>query len=143
MKNFLSIVKSEFNHFFHEYGAMLIMVVGVIVYSLFYAMPYSSEVIKDAPVAVIDFDRTNLSREFTKNLNATDYVKVVSTPTSMHEAQKDFYNNKTRGIAVIPKDFEKDILRGRQSTIAIYADTSYLIIYKAVSYPPAALYKGV
>ena len=132
MKNFLSIVKSEFNHFFHEYGAILIMVVGVIVYSLFYAMPYSSEVIKDAPIAVIDFDRTNLSREFTKNLNATDYVKVVSTPTSMHEAQKDFYRNKTRGIAVIPKDFEKDILRGRQSTIAIYADTSYLIIYKSV-----------
>ncbi len=132
MKTFLSIIKSEFNHFLHEHGAMLIMVVGVVVYSLFYAMPYSSEVIKNAPIAVIDFDRTNLSREFTKNLNATDYINIVSTPTSLQDAQKDFYSNKTRGIVIIPKDFEKNILRGKQSTISLYADTSYLIIYKSV-----------
>ena len=132
MKNFFSIIKSEFNYFLHDAGAMLIMVVGVVVYSLFYAMPYSSEVVKDAPIAVIDLDRTNLSREFTKNLNTTDYVEVVSTPTSLQEAEKDFYKCKTRGIVIIPKDFERDILRGRQSTIALYADTSYLIIYKSV-----------
>ena len=50
----------------------------------------------------------------------------------MQDAQKDFYSNKTRGIVIIPKDFEKNILRGKQSTISLYADTSYLIIYKSV-----------
>lgn len=132
MKRFLSVVKSEIHHFLHEPAAILIMIIGVVVYSLFYAMPYSAEVVKNAPVAVIDLDRTNLSREFTRNLNTTDYVEVVSTPTSMQDAQKDFYKNKTRGIIIIPKDFEQDILRGKQSTISFYADTSYLIIYKSV-----------
>ena len=132
MRTFLKIMKLEFLHFLREPGAILIMVVGVIGYSLFYSMPYSSEVVKNVPIGVVDFDRTNLSRTFTKNLNTSDTVNIVSTPLSLEEAKKDFYSTKTRGFVIIPKDFEKDILRGTKSTISLFADTSYLIIYKAV-----------
>lgn len=132
MRSFFDIVKSEFYHFLHEPGALLIMIVGVIVYSLFYAMPYSAELVKEVPISLVDFDRTNLSRTFTKDLNTSDSVKIVSTPFSVDAAEKEFYKGNTKGFVVIPKDFEKDILRGDKSTISLYADTSYLIIYKSV-----------
>ena len=56
MKKFLEIIKQEFNNFIHEPAALLIMVIGVIAYAIFYSMPYSSEVIKEAPVAVVDME---------------------------------------------------------------------------------------
>ena len=132
MKSFLEIIKSEFQYFLHEPGALLIMVIGVFAYSLFYAMPYSSEVVKEVPISIIDFDQTNLSRTFIKNLNTSDSVNILSRHTSISDAEKEFYKGITKGFVIIPKDFQKDILRGTKSTIALYADTSYLIIYKSI-----------
>ena len=132
MIKFFEIIKNEWKNFTHDQGAMLIMVIGVIVYPLFYSMPYSTEIIKDAPIGVIDYDRSNLSRIFTRNLNTSDSVEVISTPISKQEAEKQFFKNQIRGFVIIPKDFEKDILRGQQSTVELFADSGYVIIYKAV-----------
>lgn len=118
--------------FFHDAGAMLIMIIGVFAYSLFYAIPYSAEVIKDAPIGLIDFDNTFMSREFARNLNTSDFVKIISNPVSFDEAKKEFYKENITAFVVIPKDFEKDIKHGKQSSVSLYADTSYMIIYKAV-----------
>ena len=132
MIKFLEIIKNEWKNFTHDQGAMLIMIIGVIVYPLFYSMPYSTEIIKDAPIGVVDYDRSNLSRIFTRNLNTSDSVEVISTPISKQEAEKQFFKNQIRGFVIIPKDFEKDILRGQQSTVELFADSGYVIIYKAV-----------
>lgn len=132
MKKLLGIIKDEYTHFFHESGAMLIMIVGVIVYSVFYMFPYSTEIIKNAPIGVIDFDGSKMSQEFVRNLDATDYCDVATTPVSINDAKMQFYQGKIKGYVVVPKDFEKDIKRGKQATISMYADSSYLIIYKTV-----------
>lgn len=136
MKKFFKIIKTEFYNFFHDSGAMLIMILGVFAYSLVYSIPYASEVVKEVPTGIVDMDRTVMSREFVRNLNVSDSVKVVSNPFSIEEAQKEFYKDKIRGFVVIPKDFEKDIKNGHQAVISLYADTSYMIIYKS-------LYSGV
>ena len=44
------IIKAEYKHFLKDSGAMLIMIIGVFAYSFFYAVPYSSEVVKSAGV---------------------------------------------------------------------------------------------
>ena len=132
MKNFWQIVKAEWKKFLKDSGATLVMIIGVIGYSLFYAIPYSTEVVKEAPVGVVDYDNTNLSRIFTRNLNTSDSLKVVFNPVSKQDAEKQFYQNKIKGFIIIPKDFEKDVLRGRQSTVELFADSGYMIIYKAL-----------
>jgi len=132
MNNFWQIIKSEFLNFIHDSGATLVMIVGVVAYSLFYALPYSTEVIKDAPIGVVDFDSTNLSRVFIRNLDTSDSIKVLLNSVSKQEAEKQYYKNNIKGFVIIPKDFEKDILRGKQATIDIFADSSYLIIFKAI-----------
>ncbi len=132
MKKLLGIIKDEYAHFFYESGAMLIMIIGVVAYSIFYMFPYSTEVIKDVPIGVIDFDGSSMSQEFVRNLNATDSCEVTIAPLSINDAKMHFYQGKIKGYVVIPKDFEKDIKRGKQATVSMYADSSYLIIYKTV-----------
>ena len=133
MKKFWKIMKSEYRRFFHDGGSVLIMVIGVIAYSIFYSIPYSHEVLQEVPVAVVDMDNTELSREFTQRLDANDNVEVVRKTTDKNEAQHLFYSSKLKGYIVIPKDFEKDIKNGNQTHVSMYADSSYLIIYKAVA----------
>lgn len=132
MKKFFDILKNEFKTFINDHGVILIMVVGVVVYSLFYTVPYANEVVKEAPIAVVDLDQTSFSREFVRNLDATDYVKVVEKLPSLKEAQKKYYEGEISGFAIIPKDFQKDIYRGKQVDLSLYVDSAYLIIYKAI-----------
>ena len=68
MKKFLEIIKDEFNKFIKDPAITLIMVVGVIAYPLFYAIPYSTEVIRETPISVVDMDNSQLSREFIRNI---------------------------------------------------------------------------
>ncbi|MBO5948902.1 ABC transporter permease, partial [bacterium] len=124
MKKFLEIIKDP--------AITLIMVVGVIAYPLFYAIPYSTEVIRETPISVVDMDNSQLSREFIRNIDATDSIKVISKTTTNIEAEKDFYKDEIKGFINIPKDFEKNIKQGKQTNLSLYVDSSYLIIYKAI-----------
>lgn len=132
MKKFIDIIKDEFDLFRKESGAMLIMIIGVVAYSIFYMLPYSTEIIKEAPIGVVDFDGTKMSHEFIRNLNATDSVDVVSRPVSIDEAKHLFYKGDIKGYVIVPRDFQKEIKRGSQAVVSTYADSSYLIIYKTI-----------
>ena len=132
MKKFIDIIKDEFDLFRKESGAMLIMIIGVVAYSIFYMLPYSTEIIKEAPIGVLDFDGTKMSHEFIRNLNATDSVDVVSRPVSIDKAKHLFYKGDIKGYVIVPRDFQKEIKRGSQAVVSTYADSSYLIIYKTI-----------
>lgn len=132
MTNFFEIIKDEFKKFIKDSGMTLIMVIGVIAYPLFYAIPYSTEVIREAPVAIIDMDNTTLSREFIRNIDATETIKVISQETNNIDAEKEFFKDNIKGYINIPKNFEKNIKQGKQTNLSLYVDNSYLIIYKAI-----------
>ena len=109
MKKFIDIIKDEFDLFRKESGAMLIMITGVVAYSIFYMLPYSTEIIKEAPIGVVDFDGTKMSHEFIRNLNATDSIDVVSLPVSIDKAKHLFYKGDIKGYVIVPRDFQKEI----------------------------------
>ncbi len=133
IKNILKIWKNEIISMFKDPGALLIMVGGVFMYSLFYLVPFSNQILRDVPVGVVDFDNSSLSRELIRNLDSNEFIKVFSRPRDMKDAETQFYENKIKAYVLIPKDFEKDIFRGGNSFVSLFEDSSYLIIYKQVT----------
>ncbi len=132
MKNFFEIIMAEFRTFASDKGMQLIMLIGVIVYSLFYSVPYANEVVKEVPCGVVDFDQTSASREFIRDIDTTDYIHIVEKFSSKEEAQKAMYKGKISGFVTIPKDFQKNIKKGKQTNVGLYTDSAFIIIYKAV-----------
>lgn len=133
MQNIVKIWKNEFLGMFKDPGSILIMVVGVFMYSLFYLVPFANQILRDVPIGVVDFDNSSLSRELVRDLDSNEFIKVASRPMDAKDALKQFYSNKIKAYVVIPKDFEKDIFRGGNSFVALFEDSSYLIIYKQVT----------
>lgn len=133
MKNIIKIWKNEFISMLKDPGSLLIMVVGVFMYSLFYLVPFTNQILRDVPIGVVDFDNSSLSRELIRNLDSNEFLKVASRPMDMNGAKNQFYDNKIRAYVIIPRDFERDIFRGGYSVVSLYSDSSYLIIYKQVT----------
>ena len=60
-------------------------------------------------------------------------VSIAASFPDQPTAEREVYGRELYGILVIPKYFERDLLHGRASPVAIYADASYFLIYQRIS----------
>lgn len=79
------------------------------------------------PTAVVDMDRSALSRQVTRNLEAGQLLDIVRTPESYHDALTLTRKGEIFGFFLIPEDFEKDALSGRQPTVTYYSNMTYFV----------------
>ncbi len=130
--NTIRIWMREFRLIFSDVGVMVLIFAVPLVYPMLYSFIYYPEVVREMPVAVVDMSRSSESRKFTRNLDATPDLKVLTADVSMEEAITLFKNREIRGIVQIPASFSADIALKRQTTVSAYADMEFFLFYKAL-----------
>jgi ABC-2 type transport system permease protein len=131
----LSIVlsmKQEFKHIFRDEAVVIFFVVLAIVYPPLYSLIYNPEVARDEAVVVVDDSHSELSRRFTRDLDASPDVNVVAYAHNMDEARELMATKKCYGIVYFPANFETEVLRGNQGHVSLYCDMSVMMRYKAM-----------
>jgi ABC-2 type transport system permease protein len=128
----LRIWMREFQLIFKDVGVMVIIFAVPLVYPMLYSFIYYPELVRELPIAVVDLSHSSESRLFTRNLNATPELSVVSNSMSMDEAIELFKKREVRGIVQIPETFSADISLKRQTTVSAYADMEFFLYYKAL-----------
>ena len=121
---------NEWKAIFRDKGAILILLIAVWVYPLVYSIAYRNNVIRDIPMTVVDRDNTALSRQLIRMIDATQEIGVSRETGDFREAEKHFSDGDSKGIILIPADFERKILRGEQTHVGLYCDAGYFLIYK-------------
>jgi ABC-2 type transport system permease protein len=96
-------------------------------------------VLRDVPIAVVDRDGNTSGRELVRQIDATDSVLVAQALPDMVTAQRAVHARLVYGIVLIPTDFERDLLHGRRSPVALYSDASYFLMNSRVSSAVAAV----
>lgn len=122
--------RQEIRNIRSDGGALLILVGAMIIYPLAYSIAYKNEVVSELKTIVVDLDQSSTSRKLVRMLNGAGQISINREANSLDEAQKDFYEGNSGGILVIPERFEKDILSGKQTNVAVFADGSYFLIYR-------------
>jgi len=130
---FWHVLIDEFREVLRNPAAILIFMAGLLVYSLVYPVPYMREVLRDVPVTVVDEDGTALSRKLIRWIDATEEIRLTEPALSRAEAFDRMARGETEGVIVIPRHFERNVLRSEQSWIGVYGDACYLLIYRQVS----------
>lgn len=114
-KRFLNHVSAywfdELRIIFHDWGAILIFFVAILVYTVIYSIAYQNEVLRHIPVALVDLDHSATSRKLARMIDATEQIHVSVKPTSLEEAKNLFYEGKVNGIVLIPSDSETTAYR--------------------------------
>lgn len=117
---------------FHDVGVIIFFVVLGFVYPILYALIYNTETLHNVPVVVVDESRSQLSREFTRALDATSEVKVMDYSPSIPEAREQMMKKNAYAIIYFPRDFSHAVMRGEQGHVSMYCDMSVLMRYKQV-----------
>ncbi len=143
MSELLAVFRSEFRRIFTERPVFAVMVIGAVFYAFFYPQPYLNEALRNVPIAVVDRDGTQASRDFARLVDATSDVAVTMVLPDLASAEREVQARKVDGILVIPQYFERELLHGRSSPVALYADASYFLIYQRVAGAVAAVARTV
>src|SRR5476649_38016 len=94
-------------------GALTLLFVGGVLYSFFYPLPYSKEIVQRVPVAVVDQDRSAMSRQLTRFAMAHPSLHVVAVTPELPVAQDLLWSNQVMGVLIIPEGLQTDVLAGR------------------------------
>ena len=143
MKDLLFVCRLELRSVFTLKPAFSVLILAIVVYAVFYPQPYRAEALRDVPIALVDLDGTDSSRQFARRLDASADVAIAVALPDQVTAEREVYARKINGILIIPKYFERDLLHGRSAPLALYADASYFLIYSRISGAVNALAKTV
>jgi ABC-2 type transport system permease protein len=139
MKQVLTVFRDELRRIFVLRPVFSVLIVGSAFYAVFYPQPYLNEALRNVPIAVVDSDGTSASRELARRIDATSDIAVSMVLPDVVGAEREVFARKIFGILAIPKNFERDLLHGRASLIALYADASYFLLYQRVAGAVAAV----
>jgi ABC-2 type transport system permease protein len=143
MNDLLAVFRAEIKRIFALRPVFSVLVVAVAIYAIFYPQPYTNEALRDVPIAVVDRDGTTASRDFVRRVDASSDVAVAMVLPDVASAEREVYARSIFGILLIPQDFERHLLHGRPSPVALYADASYFLLYQRVSGSIAAVARTV
>ena len=114
-------------------GAFMLLVAGPLVYGLYYPQPYLNQILRKIPIAVVDNDLSELSRNIVQTLDASGAVSVAVQAATLAEARKALDRGDAFAVVGIPPGTERDVLKGNTAHIPIYADATYLFIFRSMS----------
>ncbi|QXO42517.1 ABC transporter permease [Morganella morganii] len=95
----------------------MLLIISLCVMSLVYVHP----VLWDLPVAVVDQDNTVASRSLVRELDATAKVELHSYD-NLAAARQDMIMRDLFVIIIIPQDFERNLLQGKNITVPVFGD---------------------
>ena len=130
--SFYETFKQEARTIFTDAAIVLTIIGGVILYAFLYPQPYIKQSVTSLPVSIVDYDKSELSREIAFMLDSSAQVDVVRHDLSEEDAKNALLQGKVKGLVVIPYNFQKDVLLKKHPTVAVGSDASYFLVYGGV-----------
>lgn len=127
-RTFINTIKASFL----SRDTILIFAGAVAFYLIFYAWPYGNQQIQHVPTAVLDLDRSAAARRLVTAMDASPAIEVVHVAQSEDDAMDGFRREKFSVLITIPKDFEKSLARGENTTLHVLGNGAFPVKARAV-----------
>lgn len=126
-----------------DQGLLPFFLLAVPVYSLFYPAAYSTEAVRGITLEVVDLDGSVMSRQIVRDLAASPGVRLIGNAPSIEAAQRDMADGRCAGVAIIPADFYRDVLRNTPTTVEAWGSGAFPVQSKAVLESVGAVVQNV
>jgi ABC-2 type transport system permease protein len=119
-------------------SAFSLLFLAPLIYGLYYPQPYLNQILRKLPIAVVDNDLSDLSRQIVETLDASGALSVAVRARTLAEARTAIDRGRAFAAVEIPPDTERDVLKGITAHIPVYADATYLFIFRSTASGVAA-----
>lgn len=127
-----SALRDEWGKIFRDRVILVILLIGPIFYTFFFASLYSHRALTDIPTLVYDEDQSQLSQEIIQALDVHQSIKIVGEVHSAQALQEAIDLGKARAGVVIPSNLEAQLKHGNVTPIITFVDGTNLMITNSV-----------
>ncbi|MFD2574393.1 ABC transporter permease [Spirosoma soli] len=121
MNRFFAFVKKEFFHILRDRRTLLILFGMPLAMVLVFGFALTNE-IKNARIAVLDYDHGQHSRQITDRLLSSGYFQLQRNLSSYRDIEATFRQGKVKLVVVFPANFTNDYAHHAQ--VQLLADAS-------------------
>lgn len=125
-KTFLNIFLDEWARIFGTPRLLLILFGVPLFMFAFYTSLLEQGVPTKLPVAILDQDKSPISRQLGMMLNATSTLDLNTVHNEL-EGQTLVRKNDTYAFIIIPRNFQKNIQKGDYTSVSCYYNGQYLL----------------
>lgn len=94
---------------------------------------FSQGIARDIPFGIVDLDNSSLSRELTRNFNATASLKIIRNYPSPAQAKQALIQGEIYAYGIIPKRYSRDIYLGIAPQVSVFYNSQYILIGKLIN----------
>jgi ABC-2 type transport system permease protein len=105
------------------------MILAPVFYGVFYPQPYLGQLVRKIPIAIVDDDRSEVSRSLVHTLDADEHVAVAVRAPALDVAQQALFARQVFAILEIPVNTEREVLKRNPARLAAYVDSAYFIVF--------------
>lgn len=130
LRELFQVYRHEFYLTFHDGGILLFFTFLPFGYPVIYSLIYNPEVVRDVKMVVVDHDRSSVSRELVRRIDATQEAWVIGYASDLNEARRAMDSHECYAILEIPENFGRDIGRLDRGNAVMYCEMSLLLRYR-------------
>lgn len=119
--------RAVFAAIFADRAAALLLFGAPILYAVLYPSAYSGELVVDAPVVVVDLDRSAASRDLVRRAAAVSQAQLVASLASAREAEGWLAADKASAAIIIPEGYGRAIAQGRSGEVMLVGSGAHLL----------------
>ena len=125
--------RAEWQRVLGTRGAFALLFLAPLIYGVYYPQPYLNQILRKLPIAVVDNDLSELSRQIAETLDASGALSVAVRVRTLGEARAAIDRGLAFAAVDIPPGTERDVLKGITAHIPVYADATYLFIFRSTA----------
>lgn len=118
-----AIVRKEFYHLIRDYRSLYLAFAIPLLLIILFGYALSLDV-DNVETVFVDYDKSQLSRDFIRKLDASPYFHVSGLLAGTKEATGSLDHDRTKIAIVIPPDFMKNLGADRETPLQIIIDGS-------------------
>lgn len=142
LATFLRAARDEWTRVILRAPSVAIILLGIpLFYPLVLSWLYAADSVVERPVAVVDSDRSALSRRIALDLDATPEAAVTLRPATVDEALQDLAAHRVEMVVWLPPELSVRVARGEQADVRVWVGAANVLTY-GIGYPGIAAVVG-
>lgn len=128
LKAIINIAKNELAQIKNSRMTIILYSIFPLIIFLNFAIVYQKEIITEIPIAIIDEDKSDLSRTIIQYIESSTSMKIVSYCNTQDEMREEFLKGEIHGGLYFPAELSNKIKSGKQSNVIMFTNGSNLLI---------------
>jgi ABC-2 type transport system permease protein len=121
IRHLWAVIRKEIQHIFRDRGTFILVLITptIVLLLMTYALAVN---IKHVPIAVLDYDQSQLSRQFIQQITAGSDLDLYRSATSIGELEELLIKGEIKAAIVIDPEFSADLLSSQGLAIQVIID---------------------